>query len=102
MYDELSRLALTEFADIITHAETWRRRAAVPLKLRLTVRDGTLIDVCSVPTWLATLTIGSSAPNAASSIATTTPRITPMLLPSPSTFTTAVRTLSKRVIFPMS
>ena len=49
MYDELARLALTEFADIITHAETLRRRAAVPLKLRLTVHDGTLIDVWLSP-----------------------------------------------------
>jgi len=49
MYDELARLALTEFASVITHAETLRRRAAVPLKLRLTVRDGTLIDVWLSP-----------------------------------------------------
>jgi hypothetical protein len=45
MYDELLRLALAEFADVVTHTETLGRRAAVPLKLRLTVRDGTLIDV---------------------------------------------------------
>jgi len=49
MYDELLHLALTEFADIITHAETLGRRAAVPLKLRLTVRDGTLVDVWLSP-----------------------------------------------------
>ena len=49
MYDELLHLALTEFADIITHAETFGRRAAVPLKLRLTVRDGTLVDVWLSP-----------------------------------------------------
>ena len=49
MYDELARLALTEFADIVTRAETLGRRAAVPLKLRLTVRDGTLIDVWLSP-----------------------------------------------------
>jgi Family of unknown function (DUF6516) len=45
MYDELLRLALAEFGDVIVRAETLGRRAAVPLKLRFYVRDGTLIDV---------------------------------------------------------
>ena len=49
MYDELSRLALAEFADVVIHAETLGRRATIPLKLRLTVRDGTLIDVWLSP-----------------------------------------------------
>ena len=49
MYDELLHLALTEFADVITRAETLGRRAAVPLKLRLYVRDGTLLDVWLSP-----------------------------------------------------
>lgn len=49
MYDELARLALAEFPDVIVRAEPLGRRAAVPLKLRLTVRDGTLIDVWLSP-----------------------------------------------------
>ena len=45
MCDELSCLALTEFADVVIHAETLGWSPAVPLKLRLTVRDEALIDV---------------------------------------------------------
>lgn len=49
MYDQLARIALSEFADVIVRAETLTRRATVPLKLRLYVRDSTLIDVWLSP-----------------------------------------------------
>jgi len=49
MYDQLARIALTEFGDVIIRAETMGRRASVPLKLRLHVRDGTFIDVWLSP-----------------------------------------------------
>jgi hypothetical protein len=45
MYDRLAHIALTEFGDVIIRAEMRGRRASVPLKLRLYVRDGTFIDV---------------------------------------------------------
>ena len=65
MYDELSRLALDEFADVVTHAETLGRRAAVPLKLRLTLRDGTLIDVWLSPDLARYSYHWNNVPNAA-------------------------------------
>ena len=45
MYDQLARIAKTEFGAVITHTETIGRRAGIALKLRLHVRDGTFIDV---------------------------------------------------------
>ena len=45
MYDQLARIATTEFGAVITHTETIGRRAGIALKLRLHVRDGTFIDV---------------------------------------------------------
>ena len=45
IFSTLVHIALTEFADIVTNHELIRRRASVPLKLRLYVCDGTLIDI---------------------------------------------------------
>lgn len=45
MYDQLARIARTEFGGVITRSETIGRRAGVPLKLRLHVRDSTFIDI---------------------------------------------------------
>jgi len=45
MYDQLARIACTEFGGVITRSETIGRRAGVPLKLRLHVRDSTFIDI---------------------------------------------------------
>lgn len=45
MYDQLARIARTEFGAVITRTETIGRRAGIPLKLRLHVRDSTFIDV---------------------------------------------------------
>ncbi len=49
MYEALAEIARSEFADIIDHTELIGRRAAVPLKLRLHVRDGTVIDIWLSP-----------------------------------------------------
>lgn len=49
MYDQLARIALSEFADVLVRAQMMGRRAAAPLKLRLYVRDGTTIDVWLSP-----------------------------------------------------
>lgn len=45
MYDQLARIARAEFGGVITRSETIGRRAGVPLKLRLHVRDDTFIDI---------------------------------------------------------
>lgn len=45
MYEQLAYIALTEFGDVVIRAEMMGRRASVPLKLRLFVRDDTFIDV---------------------------------------------------------
>ncbi len=45
MYDKLARIAQTEFGDIVTRVQLFRRRAAIPTKLRLFIRDGTFVDV---------------------------------------------------------
>lgn len=44
MYDELADIVEREFGAIVTHTQTIGRRAGVPLKLRLFVRDGTYVD----------------------------------------------------------
>ena len=49
MYDQLAHMALTEFGDIIIQAEMMGRRARVPLKLRLYVRDSSFLDVWLSP-----------------------------------------------------
>jgi len=49
MYEELARIAEGEFGDIVTSWQLSYRRAAIPLKLRLRVRDGTYIDVWVSP-----------------------------------------------------
>ncbi len=45
MYDELARIAETEFGDIVTGWYFIHRHASIPLKLRLQIRDGTFVDV---------------------------------------------------------
>jgi len=49
VYDQLAHMALTEFGDIIIQAEMMGRRARVPLKLRLYVRDSSFLDVWLSP-----------------------------------------------------
>ena len=49
MYDQLAHMALTEFGDIIIQAKMMGRRASLPLKLRLSVRDGSFLDVWLSP-----------------------------------------------------
>lgn len=49
MYDQLAHIALAEFGDIVIQAETIGRRASVPLKLRLRIKDGTFVDVWLSP-----------------------------------------------------
>ncbi|MEW6220970.1 MAG: DUF6516 family protein [Thermodesulfobacteriota bacterium] len=49
MYAQLAELALAEHGDIIIRAEPRARRAGVPLKVRLFVIDGTMIDVWLSP-----------------------------------------------------
>ena len=49
MYEELARIAESEFGDIITGWQFFYRRATISLKLRLQVRDETYIDVWVSP-----------------------------------------------------
>lgn len=50
MYAIVERIALTEFADVVTAVNHIGRRANVVLKLRLLIRDGTFVDVWLSPT----------------------------------------------------
>ena len=45
MYEELTRIAREEFGDIVTDSQLFHRRASIPLKLRLKIRDGSYIDI---------------------------------------------------------
>ena len=49
MYDDLERIALDEFSDTVTGSRKIGRRAHTTLKLRLSVRDGTFVDVWLSP-----------------------------------------------------
>jgi hypothetical protein len=50
MYATIERIALTEFADVVTAVSHVGRRANTILKLRLLIRDGTYVDVWLSPT----------------------------------------------------
>jgi hypothetical protein len=45
MYEELAHLAEKEFGDIVTGWHFIYRRASIPLKLRLQIRDETYVDI---------------------------------------------------------
>lgn len=45
MYHNLANIAQSEFNDIVTRYRLFYRRSTIPLKLRLYIRDGTLVDV---------------------------------------------------------
>jgi hypothetical protein len=45
MFEDLARLAETEFGDIVMGWHFIYRRSSIPLKLRLQIRDGTFIDI---------------------------------------------------------
>lgn len=45
MYEELAHLAESEFGDIVASCHFIYRRASIPLKLRLQIRDETFVDV---------------------------------------------------------
>ena len=49
MYDVLASIAKMEFGAIVTGWESVYRKAATPLKLRLTIRDGTFVDIWLSP-----------------------------------------------------
>lgn len=49
MYSTLAQIALAEFGDVVKGSREIGRRAAVPLKLRLTIRDDTIVDVWLSP-----------------------------------------------------
>ena len=49
MYSQLEQIALSEFSDVVLRAQTMGRRAGVALKLRLHIRDGTIVDVWLSP-----------------------------------------------------
>ncbi len=49
MYNALERIALDEFNDVIKESRQIGRRAAVSLKLRLRIHDGTILDVWLSP-----------------------------------------------------
>lgn len=50
MYATIERIALTEFADVVTAVKRVGRRANAVLKLRLRICDGTFVDVWLSPT----------------------------------------------------
>lgn len=50
MYAVIERIALTEFADVVTGVRRIGRRANTILKLRLLIRDSTFVDVWLSPT----------------------------------------------------
>jgi hypothetical protein len=50
MYETLERIALVEYNDIVTGSQRIGRRANASLKLRLSIRDGTFLDVWLSPT----------------------------------------------------
>jgi hypothetical protein len=50
MYAAIERIALTEFADVVTQVNHVGRRANAVLKLRLLIGDGTFVDVWLSPT----------------------------------------------------
>lgn len=50
MYAVIERIALTEFADVVTGVRHIGRRANAILKLRLLIRDSTFVDVWLSPT----------------------------------------------------
>ena len=49
MYDVLASIAKTEFGDIVTGWEFVYRKAVTPLKLRLTIRDGSFVGIWLSP-----------------------------------------------------
>ena len=49
MHDELERIVGAEFADIVSDTHRFGRRAGIDLKLRLTLTDGTFVDVWLSP-----------------------------------------------------
>jgi hypothetical protein len=49
MYVSLERIALDEFGDVVVATQQLGRRANVPLKLRLLIRDNTFVDVWLSP-----------------------------------------------------
>lgn len=49
MYSRLEQIALSEFGDVVLRAQTIGRRAGVALKLRLYMRDGTIVDAWLSP-----------------------------------------------------
>ena len=49
MYEQLAKIAQSEFPDIVTHHTIIGRRAAATLKLRIFLRDDTFIDIWLSP-----------------------------------------------------
>jgi hypothetical protein len=49
MYAQLEQIALSEFGDVVIRTQIMGRRAGVALKLRLHIRDGTIVDVWLSP-----------------------------------------------------
>jgi hypothetical protein len=49
MYDSLEHIALDEFSDVVKASRQIGRRASIPLKLRLDIRDGTFVDIWLSP-----------------------------------------------------
>jgi hypothetical protein len=49
MYDEFEWIVRAEFTDIVSDTHRFGRRAGVDLKLRLTLTDGTFVDVWLSP-----------------------------------------------------
>ncbi len=45
MYEKLADIAVKEFGDVVTGHQLFYRRSALPVKLRLFIRDGTYLDV---------------------------------------------------------
>jgi len=50
MYEQLEQIARTEFADIVVGARPMSRRSDTTVKLRLSIRDGSYVDIRVNPT----------------------------------------------------
>ncbi len=45
MYESLAQTAISEFGDVVVGWKLFYRRSAIPVKLRLLIRDGTYVDI---------------------------------------------------------
>lgn len=49
MYEDLAKIAVKQFGDVVTDWRLFYRRSELPVKLRLFIRDGSYLDVWVSP-----------------------------------------------------